>query len=86
MSTTPAQEALYALAVRAGVLRYCEKHQVMFRGPEDPEAAMPLYDRHLQAVRAFYPTPVAFFTALKFARSQHTQTYCPECTRAVGFV
>jgi hypothetical protein len=86
--TTPTteHEALRALAVMAGVLRYCPRHDLFYRGPEPVDAAMPLYDRHLDEVRRFFPTPVAFYTALKYARSQHQAMYCPECTRAVGFV
>ena len=83
---TTAQDALHALAVMAGVLRYCPRHGVFYRGPEPADSAMPYYDRHIGEVREHFPTPVAFYTALKHSRSKHVLTYCPECTRAVGFV
>lgn len=51
-----------------------------------PEAALPYYDRHLAEVRQFFPTPTAFFVAVKHARATHPSTYCAGCTGAVGFV
>jgi hypothetical protein len=47
---------------------------------------MVYYDRHLEEVRNFFPSPVAFYTALKHLRAQHPLWYCEACTRAVGFV
>jgi hypothetical protein len=83
---TEAKEALYDLAVKAEMLRYCPKHEVYYRGPQGAEAAMPYYDRHLAAVRQFFPTPVAFYTALKHERSLLKNTFCHQCARCVGFV
>ena len=80
-----AKEALYALAVMSGVLRYCPKHDAYYRGEAALEEAMPVYDRHLEEVRAFFGSPVAFHTALKHARSVHSEQYCRRCTDAVGF-
>jgi hypothetical protein len=83
---TSSHEALRTLAVMAGVLEYCPKHQTFYRGSNGPELAMPYYDRHIDAMRAFFGSPVAFYTALKHERAKTTLTYCPACTRAVGLV
>jgi hypothetical protein len=80
------QETLYALAVMSGVLAYCPKHETYYRGVVMPQDAMPIYDRHLAEARACFSSPVAFYTALKHARAIHEDTFCRQCTRAVGFV
>lgn len=79
-----AQEALYALAVMSGVLGYCARHETFYRGAGAPEDAMPYYDRHVDEIRKFFASPVAFYTALKTARSRHQHYFCPKCTNAVG--
>jgi hypothetical protein len=85
-SPETAEEALRDLAVAAGVMKYCAKHGVYSRGPNGAEAALPFWDRNIEAVRRFFPTPVHFDTALRYLRSKHPLTYCPQCTKAVGFV
>ncbi len=70
----------------SGVLAYCPKHQAYYRGVVMPQDAMPIYDRHLEEVRKFFPSPVAFYTALNCARSIHPEQFCRACTSAVGFV
>jgi hypothetical protein len=80
-----ATDALYALAVMSGVLRYCPRHETYYRGEAAIEAAMPIYDRHLEEVRTFFSSPVAFHTALKHARGMFPEPYCRWCTDAVRF-
>lgn len=80
-----AKDALYALAVMSGVLGYCPKHDAYYRGETAVIDAMPVYDRHLEEVRAFFSSPVAFHTTLKHLRSMHPEQYCRRCTNAVGF-
>lgn len=82
---TTASEALYALAVMSGVLRYCPRHGTYYRGEGVAEDAMQHYDRHIAEARKFFASPVAFYTAMKTVRSKHRHIYCPECTNAVGF-
>jgi hypothetical protein len=79
------QEALYALAVMSGVLRHCSKHRSYYRGDVALVDAMPHYYRHMSEVRKFFGSPVAFYTALKVARSLHPEQFCRKCTDAVGF-
>lgn len=43
---------------------------------------MATYDRHLEKVRGFFGSPVAFHTALKHARSVHSEQFCRACTDA----
>jgi hypothetical protein len=82
---TNAQDALLAVAVMAGSLRYCPRHNVHYRGLEGPDATLPYYDRYLAELREFFPTPVHFYTAMKHARAQRPNTYCQACSQAVGF-
>lgn len=79
------QEALIALAVMSGVLRRCAKHGMYYRGEVMPMQAMPIYDRHIGEVRKFFPSPVAFYTALNYTRSIHSEPFCKMCTNSVGF-
>lgn len=79
------EDALSALAVMSGVLRYCPTHDAYYRGETAVIDAMSVYDRHLEEVRAFFSSPVAFHTALKHIRSIHREQYCRRCTEAVGF-
>lgn len=80
-----AQDALYALAVMSGVFGYCATHETYYRAAGIPEDAMPYYDRHIDEVRKFFASPVAFYTALKAARMRVPYHYCPQCTDAIGF-
>lgn len=58
------QEALHAIAVMAGVLAYCPRHETYYRGSEAPEATVTYYDRHLAELRKYFVSPVVFYTAL----------------------
>ncbi|MET0935326.1 MAG: hypothetical protein ABWX83_05010 [Luteibacter sp.] len=83
---TTQKEALHAIAVKSGVLAYCARHDAYYRGSEGLDAAMACFDRHLADVRRFFSSPVAFYTALKYARTEYPDTYCRGCTNAVRFV
>jgi len=85
-SPVTASDALYALAVMSGVLVYCPRHETYYRGVVMPQDAMRMYDRHLEEVRSFFPSPVAFYTALNYVRSIHSDRFCARCTGAVGFI
>ncbi|APG03520.1 hypothetical protein BJI69_06070 [Luteibacter rhizovicinus DSM 16549] len=80
-----AQEAIYALAVMSGIFAYCARHETHYRAAGLPEDAMPYYDRHIDEVRRFFASPVAFYTAMKTARLRVRHHYCPQCTNAIGF-
>lgn len=82
--TTP-QEMVYALAVMSGVMGYCPTHAMYFRARGTPQDVMPYYDRHLSEARRFFGSPVAFYTALKHAWSQHPERYCPGCAQTDHF-
>lgn len=88
MSERPAttQEALHALGVMSGVLRYCPKHEVFYRGAMGPEAALPYYDKYLVEARQFFPTLITFYTALLYERARLGNTFCHQCARHLGYV
>lgn len=81
---TTTQEALQALGAMSGVLKYCAIHDVLYKGSEDLDAAMPYYDKHLEEARRFFPTPVAFYTALKGERARLDNAFCHRCAHYAG--
>lgn len=85
MSNRPSttHEALQALGVMSGALKYCPIHDVFYKGSEGPDAGMPYYDKHLAEARRFFPTPVAFYTELKYERARLANSFCHKCARYV---
>lgn len=73
------QEAACVVAVMAGLLTHCGRHNVYYRATGRALDAMPYYDKHHDELRKFFSSPVAFHVAVAHALSTHRAYTCDRC-------